>query len=158
MGASSTGPKSNRAETEGQDLENNNNEPNIFVNPIHDLNFLPLQTSHFTLMDENNNTTLINNNSYMTVSLSPSSTTLTTTYKKQALQQIQLAKKEMLDEKPMKKVDVKSKKEKEKEKEKKKKKEKPKAPRQKPARGGRGGEQQQMARKTPRKTQKKDEK
>lgn len=141
MGASSTGPKSNR-DTDGQpqprinfqDVENNNSEPNL--NPL-DLNFL----TH-TVMDEfdsNNNT--INN--YMTVSLSPSSTTLTTTYnklsQKQAFyqQQIQLGKEKAPKESPKKKVDVKSKKEKEKEKEKKKKKEKPKTPR--PATGGGGG-------------------
>lgn len=164
MGASSTGPKSNH-ETNGQtpgrvnfqDVENNNNEPNLILNPL-DLNFL----TH-TMMDEfdsNNNT--INNN-YMTVSLSPSSTTLTTTYnklsQKQAFyqQQIQLGKEKTPKESPKKKVDVKSKKEKEKEKkeEKKKKKEKPKTPR--PATGGGGGKggrmdnQQEMMRRPRRK-------
>lgn len=160
MGASSTGPKSNRENTDGQgrvsfqDAENNNNEPNIIVNP-HDLNFLAVHT----LVDElNNNTTLINNN-YMSVSLSPSSTTLTTTFnklnQKQAFyqQQIQLGKEKMPEESPKKKVDVKSKKEKEK----KKKKEKPKAPR--PATGNGGGKgggrgmdnQEQMMRRPKRK-------
>lgn len=111
MGASSTGPKSNRRgdTDEGQnnnnqqqpqvivprlsiqDVENNNSH--IFVNPQEsDLNFLPIHA----LMDEcdllNNNTTLINNN-YLTVSLtSPSSTALTTTYsqlnKKQTFYQL----------------------------------------------------------------------
>jgi hypothetical protein len=157
MGASSTGP-SNRADGQGrvnfQDVENNNSEPNITVNP-HD--FLPVHT----MVDEcdllNNNTTLINNN-YMTVSLSPSSTTLTTTFNKldqrHFLQQQIESKKEKMKESPKKKVDVKAKKEKEK----KKKKEKPKAAPRGPAgggvgRGGRGMENQdQMMRRPQRKT------
>lgn len=167
MGASSTGPKCNRS-TEGQgrvnyqDVENNNNEPNVIVNP-HD--FLPVHT----LVDEcdllNNNTTLINNN-YMTVSLSPSSTTLTTTFnklnQKQTFlqQQIESKKEKMTKESPKKNVDVKAKREKEK----KKKKEKPKAaPRGQKSgggggRGGRGMENQEQMMRRPRKKTKQEEK
>lgn len=182
MGASSTGLKSNRGDTEDQhnqpqvivprlnvqDIENNNNH--VIVNPQeNNLHFLPLHA----LIDEcdllNNNTTYINNN-YLTVSLtSPSSTALTTSCNKfnhkQALyrlseQQIQSAnnrKDKMLKESPKKspkkKLDEKL------TKEKKKKKEKPKAPRPAAAKGGGGkggrgtAEQDQMMRR-PRKTKK----
>lgn len=163
MGASSTGP-SNRADGQGrnrvnyQDVENNNNEPNITVNP-HD--FLPIHT----MVDECdllNNNTLLNGN-YMTVSLSPSSTTLTTTFnklnQKQSFlqQQIEL-KREKMKESPKKKVDVRAKKEKEK----KKKKEKPKTPRG-PAgggvgRGGRGMENQDQMMRRPARKAKQEEK
>lgn len=162
MGASSTGPKSRGDDGQGQvnfqDVENNNSEPNITINP-HD--FLPVHS----LMDElNNNTSLINNN-YMTVSLSPSSTTLTTTFnklnQKQAFlqQQIELKREKMTKESPKKKVDVKAKKEKEK----KKKKEKPKAAPRGPAgggvgRGGRGMENQEQMTRRPRRKTKQEEK
>lgn len=162
-----TGPKSSRSETDSciniQDVENNNSQPNIVVNP-HD--FLPVHT----LMDEcdllNNNTTLINNN-YMTVSLSPSSTTLTTTFnklnQKQAIfqQQIESQKEKTMKESPKKKVDAKARKEKEKEK--KKKKEKPKAAPRGPSgggagKGGRGMENKEQMTRRPRKKTNQEEK
>lgn len=184
MGASSTGLKSNRGDTDEdqrnqaqvivpqlniQDVENNNNH--IIVNPQeNNLHFLPLHA----LIDEcdllNNNTTFINNN-YLTVSLtSASSTTLTTSCnklnQKQALyklseQQIQSAnrKDKMPKESPKKSPKKKPDEKLTKEKEKKKKKEKPKAPRPAAAAGGGGGRGRGMAEqdqmmRRPRKTKK----
>lgn len=175
MGASSTGPKSNRRdetdENRRQDVENNNNH--IFVNPQDNLNFLPIHT----LMDEcdllNNNTTLINNN-YLTVAFTPSasSTTLATTFsrlsKKQALYQlterhVQTANnshEKMMKDSPKKKLDEKLTKEKKKKKPKKEK-PKPKPPRA-PAGGAQGGggrgREQEMMRRPRRKTDTKPEK
>lgn len=163
MGASRSSGPSRRGEGQGrvnyQDVENNNNEPNITVNPY---DSLPVHT----MVDEcdmlNNNMTLINNN-YMTVSLSPSSTTLTTTFNKLSQKQCFLQQQIELkrEESPKKKIDVKAKKEKEKKK-KDKKKEKPKTPRG-PAgggvgRGGRGMENQDQMMRRPARKAKQEEK
>lgn len=160
MGASSTGPKSNRrGDTDDdrpnnqhqqpqviiprlsvQDVENNNNH--IFVNPQdNNLNFLPVHA----LMDEcdllNNNTTMVNNN-YLTVALtSPSSTSLATTFSKLNKKQTkfyQLPESQFQSTNNTKEKENPKKSPKKKlEKKEKKKKEKPKAPRA-PA-GGQGG-------------------
>lgn len=174
MGASSTGPKSNRETDENtnrqarmnlQDVENNNDH-HIFVNPQDNLNFLPIHT----LMDEcdllNNNTTLINNN-YLTIAFtsSASSTTLATTLsrlsKKPALHQLSERHVQAANNNHEKMVKDNPKKKLTKEEKKKKKKEKPKTPRA-PAggaqSGGGKGREQEMMRRPRRKTDTKPEK